>query len=89
MDVLLEMPDDLFRHTMRFYNPLTKEANHISKLKLKLEWCQVEFAKYNPYRFERKGFQAVEEMCLAFSKIVCPKHPSLYYKWAIEQFLCY
>jgi len=89
MEVLLKMPDDLFRHTMRLYNPQTKTAGLISALKKKLEWCEVEFEKYNPNRFERKGFQATQEMCDAFSTIVSPKHPDLFFKWAIEQFRCY
>ena len=86
MEALLKMPEDLFRHTMRFHNPQTKTAELISALKKTLELAQVEFAKCFPYRFERKGFQAVEEMCKGFSTFVSPKHPSLFYNWAINPF---
>ena len=90
MNILLNLPTDLFRHTMVFYNPQTKTAGLIKDMQEKLLLCEDNYFAANPIRWERKGFQATEEMCVMFSELVAyPPKPRLFYNWAVQQYICY
>ena len=75
---------------MVFYNPQTKTAGLIKDMQEKLLSCENIYFAANPFRWERKGFQATEEMCVMFSELVAyPPKPRLFYNWAVQQYICY
>ena len=89
MNILLNLPTDLFIHTMVFYNPQTKTAGLIKDIQEKLLSCGNMYSAANPFRWERKGFQATEEWCILFSelKVSIQPRPKLFFFWALNQYI--
>ena len=93
MEIITKLPTDLFKHTMKFYNPVHPTAQLLKELHSVLGEAEKYFHRTYPYRFERKGFQATCEMIEGFQSYcrVELKHKGcdVLNSWATNQFICW